>query len=146
MHIAQWHPIQTFRRFLNAGKFWAILMSFGRWFQILTPSKSKEFLPYFTVLTLGSVSCFSDYAEFLHGNKTYQLYKGCDIQCIIWVLALLMVSVRYSGPLWDVAWSKLPWHSHEYWAGDAWGAAWDTRLWPPTLCKILDVFRRENIA
>ena len=28
---------------------------------------------------------------------------ACDIQCIIWVPASSVVSVRYSGPLWDVA-------------------------------------------
>ena len=27
----------------------------------------------------------------------------CDIQCIRWFPALSVVSVRYSGPLWDVA-------------------------------------------
>ena len=42
---------------------------------------------------------------------------NCDIQCIIWVPALSVVSVRYSGPLWDVAWSELPWHSCECMSG-----------------------------
>ena len=70
----------------------------------------------------------------------------CDIQCMIWVPALSVVSVRDSGPLWDVAWSKLPWHYCNTWP-EALGAPPGTRnLWAPTLCEILDVWGREIIA
>ena len=35
----------------------------------------------------------------------------CYIPCIDGFPALLVVSVWYSGPLWDVAWCQLPWHA-----------------------------------
>ena len=44
-------------------------------------------------------SLLSSWSSFL----SIYVMSFCDIQCIRWFPALSMVSVRYSGPLWDVA-------------------------------------------